>query len=253
MLVAGTDCETVRELLSSASCRIVSFAVDRDANIGAADVIVEDRRMRFTLTVEGKPGMTVETGLVGQHNLKNILAAYALARDLGVTDEAFTGAVSQFRGVFRRQQVFGEAGGVTIIDDFAHHPTAVAETLAALAKTWSGRRLVVLFEPRTNTTRRKFFQNRYAEVFGDAAELVIAPVFGLDQIPGDERFDPHRLANDVADRGTPSTYAESYDATLAAALERLRPNDVAVLLSNGGFGGMHGRLLDALREREGRV
>jgi UDP-N-acetylmuramate: L-alanyl-gamma-D-glutamyl-meso-diaminopimelate ligase len=153
--------------------------------------------------------------------------------------------------VKRRQEVRGEAGGVTVVDDFGHHPTAVRETLAALAGRFPGRRLVAVFEPRSNTSRRAVFQREYAEAFDAAARVVVqivpdAPIYSA--FGGDpERLSAERLARDISARGVPAAALPDVDAIVAHLAENAAPGDVVVTLSNGGFGGIWEKLLARLQ------
>ncbi|MCL4236089.1 MAG: UDP-N-acetylmuramate:L-alanyl-gamma-D-glutamyl-meso-diaminopimelate ligase, partial [Deltaproteobacteria bacterium] len=251
-LVAGVDCPNVREQIERARSRVVTFAIDREADYRAHAVRESGGRTMFDISTPDGAVNGVEMSLPGRHNVLNALAAFAMSRTLGLDAGAVCAGLASFEGVKRRQEIRGEEDGVVVIDDFAHHPTAVRVTLEALLSRWDERRLVVIFEPRTNTSRRAYFQELYASAFDAASAVVIAPVFGAESLPESERFDAHRLARDLRDRGIDATATATYDATLSESLDRLRPGDVAVLMSNGGFGGMHERLLDALRERSAR-
>jgi UDP-N-acetylmuramate: L-alanyl-gamma-D-glutamyl-meso-diaminopimelate ligase len=237
-------------LLPFAKCPIVTYAIDRNADVTAANVRFSDGSMIFKIVEAGGAGEDFRSPIVGLHNLKNILAAYAMARRLGVTADEFRDGLASFQGIKRRQELRGEAAGVSVIDDFAHHPTAVRVTLEALSNQYPGRRIVVLFEPRTNTSRRNYFQKEYAESFDAAASVIVAPVYDPQAIPAELRFDPQLLITQLNSRGVASVLAENYDDVLEKALNVLHENDLAVLFSNGGFGGLHDRLLQRLREKD---
>jgi UDP-N-acetylmuramate: L-alanyl-gamma-D-glutamyl-meso-diaminopimelate ligase len=162
-------------------------------------------------------------------------------------DEA-AAALATFRGVRRRQEVVGSARGVVVIDDFAHHPTAVAETLKALRLRHPGRRVRAVFEPRSNTSRRAIFQDVYRQALALADDAVVAAVFTKesDPIPAAERLDVERLARDVAADGTPCRAIEGVESIFAHVMETTRTGDVIVVMSNGAFGGLPRRLADAL-------
>jgi len=145
--------------------------------------------------------------------------------------------------------VRGEAGGVLVVDDFAHHPTAVRETLRAARQRWPDRRLVAVFEPRSNSSRRKRFEQAYMEAFDDADEVWLSmPPFRHNDRPEDF-FDPESVAAGIRARGIPAHVAEGADALLPLLLEALRPGDIALIMSNGAFGNLHERLLGALRQQ----
>ncbi len=248
-LVAGIDCPNVCERIAGAACHVVTYAVDREADYRAGNIREEPARVVFDIETPAGQVADLEISMPGRHNALNALAAFAMSRVLGLGDDAIRAGLASFEGVKRRQEIRGEEAGVVVIDDFAHHPTAVRVTLEALRSRWSRRRLIVLFEPRTNTSRRAYFQDLYASAFDAASAVVVAPVFGAESLGESERFDADRLAADLRARGIDACPTASYDETLHEAMNRLRSGDVAVLMSNGGFGGMHERLLDALRGR----
>jgi UDP-N-acetylmuramate: L-alanyl-gamma-D-glutamyl-meso-diaminopimelate ligase len=169
---------------------------------------------------------------------------------LGVAPEAAAAALAGFRGVRRRQEVRGEARGVVVVDDFAHHPTAVAGSIASLRARFPGRRLVAVFEPRTNTSRRAVFQRAYAEAFdgADLAVVSVVPDAPIYSATGEvsERFSAERLANDLRARGVPAVALDGVDAIVAHLADECRPGDVVLVMSNGDFGNLWGRLLQAL-------
>lgn len=249
-LVVGIDCPNVRERIASASCRVATYAIDREADYRASNIREESGRVAFDIIAPDGRAIDLEISMPGRHNALNALAAFAMSRVLGLDDAAIRAGLASFEGVKRRQEIRGEEAGVVVIDDFAHHPTAVRVTLEALRGRFAGRRIIVLFEPRTNTSRRAYFQELYSSAFDAASAVVIAPVFGAEALAPSERFDAHRLAADLRGRGIDACDMATYDETLDGAMDRLRPGDVAVLMSNGGFGGMHERLLDALRDRD---
>ncbi len=182
----------------------------------------------------------------GRHNLKNALSAIgAAAQGYGVRLGDLATALARFEGVRRRQDLIGEPNGIFVYDDFAHHPTAVRETLVALRQRHPEGRLFAVFEPRSATACRNLHQEAYAESFGGADEVHLAPL-GRQGLAEDERLDTSRLARDLARTGTPTENHESVDAILTVLSERARPGDVIALLSNGAFGGIHAKLLSAL-------
>ena len=182
----------------------------------------------------------------GLHNGLNALAVIALLSHLGFAFDAIVKGLSAFEGVKRRQQIRGIVGGVTVVDDFAHHPTAVRETLAALRLAWPDRRLIAVFEPRTNSSRRAVFQKEYASVFGSADLVLIREHVPLDTVPVDEQFSSPQLAIDLRARGVQALSLADTDAILAHLSATCRPGDVVAILSNGGFDGIHDRLLTLL-------
>ncbi|MCB9477230.1 MAG: UDP-N-acetylmuramate:L-alanyl-gamma-D-glutamyl-meso-diaminopimelate ligase [Deltaproteobacteria bacterium] len=249
LLVAGVDDTNVRELIQKVGCPVVTYGVDEAADFGARNVRMDGERMRFDIVDEKGEEHPMASPINGAHNLRNILAAYAMSRHFGISPEAFRAALATFEGVARRQEERGEEAGVLVIDDFAHHPTAVRLTLAGLRERYAGRRLVTIFEPRTNTTRRRHFQEAYAKAFESSDAVIIAPVYHGDDLSAEERFDPMRLAADLKAQGIEAHATATLDETFAEALDMLQHGDLAAVLSNGGFGDMHRRLLAALAER----
>jgi UDP-N-acetylmuramate: L-alanyl-gamma-D-glutamyl-meso-diaminopimelate ligase len=184
--------------------------------------------------------------LVGEYNVRNAAMAISAAHFYGVPLEVTQRAVSQFEGVKRRQEVRGEVHGITVIDDFGHHPTDIAQTLRGLRHQYPGRRLWALFEPRSNTTRRAVFQNALPEALGEADGVILAQVARLDQLPENDRLNPLQVVAQISARGKPAFY----EPGATEIIERLRPlvraQDVIVIFSNGGFDNVHRRLLAEL-------
>jgi UDP-N-acetylmuramate: L-alanyl-gamma-D-glutamyl-meso-diaminopimelate ligase len=183
--------------------------------------------------------------VLGEMNARNLLGVIALARALGVSQRDVQDAAATFHGVRRRQEVVHD-GRVTLIDDFAHHPTAIAATLAAVRSRYPGRRVWALFDPRSNTTRRRIFQEDIAHALSAADEILIGPVHRALQLPPDERFSPEEAAATIARLGRSAAPGVDVDAMVARVVADIRPGDVVVALSNGGFGGLVARLAAGL-------
>lgn len=184
---------------------------------------------------------------VGEFNVRNAAMAAVAASFYGVEDEAIAEALATFQGVKRRQQIRGVAGGVTVIDDFGHHPTAIRQTITATRHRFPGARIWAVFEPRSNSTRRNVFQESLPGALGCADGVLLTRVARLDQIPPEQRLDPVRLQGDLEKLGTESYFEEDASAVIARLVPLLRPEDVVVIFSNGGFDNIHERLLEALR------
>ena len=191
--------------------------------------------------------MTFDSPLFGEFNVRNAAMAAIAARFYGVTPELIQTALTSFEGIARRQEVRGSARGITVIDDFGHHPTAIRETLTALRRRYPGQRLWAIFEPRSNTTRRAVFQHRLPEALQLADGIFISQVAALDQIPAAERLDPEAVVGALAAAGRPAYYERDAAAIIERILPLLQPNDVVTVFSNGGFDGIHEKLLAALR------
>ena len=188
-------------------------------------------------------------GLVGELNVRNALAVVACARHCGLSDAQIQAAFDTFTGVKRRMEVRGVSGGVTVVDDFGHHPTAIRETMRALRCKFPTQRIWAVFEPRSNTTRRNVFQKELAEALATADAVVVAEVARLDQVPAAERLDPARLMQDIAAQGKAAKYLPSVDAIVDYLSQSVKPKEVVCVFSNGCFGGIHGKLLERFAER----
>lgn len=182
----------------------------------------------------------------GQHNLENALACIALAHSLGIDRKEIRRGVGTFSGVARRQQFRGQAQGVTIIEDYGHHPSAIATTLRGLHHRFGKKRLLAVYEPRTATARRKTFQKEFAEAFANADELIVGSLYKPEAIPKEERFDPERLALDVHQGGTPATHCADVDTIVEHVVNSARPGEVVVVFSTGAFEGIFPKLLKSL-------
>jgi UDP-N-acetylmuramate: L-alanyl-gamma-D-glutamyl-meso-diaminopimelate ligase len=253
-LAAGVDFPHVRDVLASARCRWEGYGFSERANWRALDVEADAEVTRFLVQHQGQRLGSMHWELVGRHNIQNALAVIAVAHRLGVSFSEIRRGVQSFAGVKRRQEVRGVVGQVTLIDDFAHHPTAIRETLAALRARYDGRRLWAIFEPRSATSRRATFQEDFVEAFAEADAVVIAGLFNPDNIPSDARLSPQRLAQEIACRyAKEAVYLPAVDAIVDHMAAGVRPGDVVVIMSNGGFGGIHEKLLAALGTDERRI
>jgi UDP-N-acetylmuramate: L-alanyl-gamma-D-glutamyl-meso-diaminopimelate ligase len=195
------------------------------------------------------PSAKFHTNLVGELNVRNALAVVASAKHCGLSNKQIQAAFDTFKGIKRRQEVKGIAGGVTIIDDFGHHPTAIRETLKALRLRYAREKIWAVFEPRSNTTRRNVFQRELADSFADANAVIVSEVARLDQLPADERLNPEKLMADLKASGKAAVYLPSADAIVEHLATNARGGDVVVVFSNGGFDGIHAKLLARLGRR----
>jgi UDP-N-acetylmuramate: L-alanyl-gamma-D-glutamyl-meso-diaminopimelate ligase len=188
----------------------------------------------------------------GPINARNALGVYVLARLLGAPAEALREGLASFQGVARRQEVVGEFGGVVVIDDFAHHPTAVAGVLDAIRVRYPRQRLWALFEPRSNTSRRRVFQKEYVGAFSVADRVVVAGVFlkESDRLQAAELFSPDELVSDIQKTGVDAVSLASTDAIVDHLVARVETGDVVVMMSNGDFGWLRGKLSAALVHRD---
>jgi UDP-N-acetylmuramate: L-alanyl-gamma-D-glutamyl-meso-diaminopimelate ligase len=191
-------------------------------------------------------GDAFEVPMVGEFNARNAAMCVCAARFAGLTDNEIRAGLMSFRGIRRRQQERGTTHGITVIDDFGHHPTAIRETLRGLRQRYSGRRLWALFEPRSNTSRRNVLQNELIEALAEADASVIAAVANPEKVAADQRLDTAKVAAAVTARGKPCWFEVNTEAIVNRLKSESRDGDVIVVFSNGGFDGIHDKLLGTL-------
>jgi UDP-N-acetylmuramate: L-alanyl-gamma-D-glutamyl-meso-diaminopimelate ligase len=245
-LVACGDDPRVREVAGAATCRVVTYGTGRDSTWQLTDYYTSGLRSAFKVRYDGTVFGEFSLPLPGTHNALNATAVIALLHTLGLDRERIRAGLAAFQGVKRRQQIRGEVRGITVIDDFAHHPTAVRETVQALKAAWPERRLLVVFEPRTNSSRRAVFQHQYAEAFPQGEVIVVREHVPLDNVPAEEQFSSARLVQDLRAGGKDAHYFATTEEILDFVVGRAREGDVVAILSNGGFDNIHDRLLAQL-------
>jgi UDP-N-acetylmuramate: L-alanyl-gamma-D-glutamyl-meso-diaminopimelate ligase len=247
LLIAWDGHANVEECVSRAFCRVERYGFNESSAWRIIDIDYTPTATRWRLLHKNAPYFDFEFALAGEYNVLNATAAAAVAANYGIAKEAIAGALLGFRSVKRRLEVKAEVHGITIIDDFAHHPTAIAETLKAVRVRYAGRRLWAVLEPRSNTLRRKVFQHELAQSLSLADEVVLASVFQSEAIPERERLDPAAVVAELQASGKPARLLSNADAIVAAVASQLRPGDVVAILSNGGFGGIYEKLPDKLK------
>ncbi|RMH20766.1 MAG: UDP-N-acetylmuramate:L-alanyl-gamma-D-glutamyl-meso-diaminopimelate ligase [Acidobacteria bacterium] len=249
VVVACGDHPAVRAMAAGARSKVIFYGLEEGNDVRPASLEHGPRGSRFVLPDGAGGSVAVELQLAGDHNVQNALAAWAAARHDGLAPAAVAAALAGFAGVKRRLEVLGTAAGVTVVDDFAHHPTAVGASLRALAARYPGRRLLALFEPRSLTAGRAFLQPAYRRAFAAATAVRLAPIFHRRRLADDERLDLEALVEELGRDGVDAACCPSTGAVLDAALAWLRPGDVAVTMSSGSFDDLPRRLLAALRRR----
>ena len=242
LLIAWDGHSNVDECVSRAFCRVERYGFGEGSAWRISDADYSDSLSRWKVARNGAPWAEFESQLAGEYNVLNATAAAALAANYGISVDVIASGLRSFRSVKRRLEVKAEVHGITIIDDFAHHPTAIAGTLQALRARYRGRRLWAVLEPRSNTVRRKVFENELAESLAHADQVVLAGVFKSDAIPASERLDPQTVIAQLYARGTPARLLASADAIVDTIASELRAGDVVAILSNGGFGGIYEKL-----------
>ena len=248
VLIACSQWPVVREVCERSAARVVWYGDDPSDDWQLRDVNVSGSGTRFSAFRAGGHVADVNIRFPGMHNALNALAVLALCTEIGMEPADVAKGLSLCQGVKRRQEVRGEKGGITVIDDFAHHPSAVKVTIQALKAQYRGRRLVVVFEPRTNTSRRSIFQERYARAFDSADKIIVRAVPDPEKAPEGDRFSSEKLVNDLKAQGKDAVFLPDAQAILKELLQTSRPGDVIAILSNGDFEGLHNRLLEALPE-----
>jgi UDP-N-acetylmuramate: L-alanyl-gamma-D-glutamyl-meso-diaminopimelate ligase len=249
LLIYCADDANVREVIAAARGPRVPYGLGRGEGWRGHVREAGPEGMEIEVTRDRAPFGVFRVPMTGLHNLRNVLAVVAAADRRGVPAAAIGEGLRTFAGVKRRQEVRGTAGGVLVIDDFAHHPTAVRETLSATRDRYRDRRIWAVFEPRTNTTRRSVFQEEYARSFDDADHVVVAAVDHPERAPEGQRFSPERLVRDLAARGREAAYLPDIERIVARVAREAGRGDVVLVMSNGAFGGIHDRLLAALADR----
>lgn len=247
-LIACGDYENVSEVISAACCRKETYGRSAGCDWTAAEISLGEKGGRFKALYRGKSVGDFEITMPGEHNILNALAVIALLVNHGVSAETVSRGLKTFSGVKRRQELRGTERGVDVIDDFAHHPTKVRETVKAIRSKYPSGRVWAIFEPRTNTSRRAFFQNEYVNSFDGADGVVIAGVFNSEQIDENDRFSPQRLVEDLIKRGKNAFYIPDADDIVAYVSDQVRSGDVILVMSNGGFHSIHEKILDSLKK-----
>ncbi|MGD9038992.1 MAG: UDP-N-acetylmuramate:L-alanyl-gamma-D-glutamyl-meso-diaminopimelate ligase [Desulfobacteraceae bacterium] len=246
LLIVNTDDPIVREESVKAKCPVITYGFGEEAEWRAVDLTFEKNQTRLTILKHEKAYISLITPLYGEHNISNLLATVALSDFLGVDGPNLSEAVKGFRGIKRRQEIRGEKRGVMVLDDFAHHPTAVRKTIGAVREKYPMRRLIAVFEPRSNSSRRNIFQDRYVLSF-DQADLVMIPEPPLmEKIPPRERFSSKELVKALNGRGLKAFYAPDTNHLLDEIIQQSREGDLILIMSNGPFDNLPQRLLDHL-------
>ena len=250
-LIAGWDSPHVRDVVGSFGeklfTQLETFGTCEDAKWQARDIRYAGGMTHFKVLREGAPWAEFQTPIIGEFNLRNCLAVIIAADAWGADRKSISDALASFQSVRRRCEVRGEVSGVTIIDDFAHHPTAVRETLAALRTKYAGRRLVAVFEPRSRTSCHATFQDLYVDAFAPADYVIVSRVYDAQRAAEmGGVLDIEKLIEDIAATGKPSHAITEVDDIVEELRKEARSGDVIAIMSNGGFGGIHEKLLAAL-------
>ena len=249
-LIAGWDSDLIRELSPRAFCPVESFGTSHDARWRADDVSFTSERTTFTVLVDGREFGRYTSPLAGLFNVRNCLGVIVACEALGLDRSAVADAIAAFKSVKRRLEIRGQVRGVTVIDDFAHHPTAVRETLLAARAKYPGRRIVAIFEPRSYTAQIKSFQQQFEDALAEGDEIIIASLFHPERYTPETAISPAEMLDHLRARGREAHFIASPDDIVSDLAPRLTGSEVVVIMSNGSFGGIHDKLLNALRRAE---
>lgn len=249
LLVLGADNADALALGGAAHCRVETFGLSDGADWQAHDLKVSAMSTTFRLRRKGSPAGTFELPLLGAYNVRNALAAIAVGAAVGLNTDNMADGLRQFRGVRRRMQHRGTASGVTVYDDFAHHPTAIAETLEGVRSAHPRQRIWAIFEPRSATSCRKIFQAEFARALGKADQVILPAVF-RSSLPEDQRLSPEALIADLQKEGVKARFIPKVDDIVGTVAREAGDGDLVIIMSNGGFDDIHQKLVAALEARQ---
>lgn len=246
-LLACADDSNVMELFKESQCKN-SFTYGLKGGDFRARILGENTEgIEFDVTFKGEVLGPYFVKMSGEYNIQNATAVVAMAKCLGFAPDKVREALQSFEGVKRRQEILGEPNGILVIEDFAHHPTAVRETVKGIQKKYPGRKVFSVFEPRSATSRRKVFQQDYVEAFKGSHEVMLAEAFDQSKIDSENRFSSQELIHDLKGAGVTADVFNSADSIVSALKTRAHRGDVVLIMSNGGFDGIYTKLLTALK------
>jgi UDP-N-acetylmuramate: L-alanyl-gamma-D-glutamyl-meso-diaminopimelate ligase len=245
-LMAGSEGGSVAEIIREAACPVETYGIGPGVDWEARSIDFAGELTRFEAVRRGRLLGRFDLPLMGLHNVKNALSVVALASHLGLSPEKIRAGLKSFAGVRRRQEVVGVENGVLVIDDFAHHPTAIAETIAAVKGRYPGRRLWAIFEPRSATSRRNVFQEAFVEALTGADRPVMVDLFSPEKVAAEVRLNPRKVVEGLVARGKEALFFSNADAVVEGISPILSSGDVILVMSSGGFDGIHRKLLRAI-------
>jgi UDP-N-acetylmuramate: L-alanyl-gamma-D-glutamyl-meso-diaminopimelate ligase len=248
LLIAGADDPEALALTKNARCRVETFGLSSTADWQAHDLKVQAGSTAFGVRRRGEPIGQFEVPLLGAYNVRNALAALAVGAAVGLNTDTMADGLRAFKGVRRRMQLRGTANGVAVYDDFAHHPTAIAETLTGVRSAYPDRRIWAIFEPRSATSCRKIFQEEFARAFAKADRVLLPEIF-RSTLPEDQRLSVEGLVRDLKATGQDARFVPRVDDIVQTVAKEAHDGDLVVVMSNGGFEDIHQKLLTALEAR----
>ncbi|MDX9788352.1 MAG: UDP-N-acetylmuramate:L-alanyl-gamma-D-glutamyl-meso-diaminopimelate ligase [Desulfobacterales bacterium] len=245
-LVAFDRDANIDQLVSNGTTHVVRYGRQATSSWRLGEVSISPPWIHFEVFKHGKPFGHFQSGLPGEHNLFNTLAVIAMANAIGIGAQDIAKALTRFESIKRRQEIRGVKRGITVMDDFAHHPTAVKETIRAVKPFYPNGRLIAVFEPRTNTSMRNVFQGVYPAAFDGADMICIRKPPLLEKIPADQRFSSEKLVQDLKNRGKTAWFFPDTAPIIDFLASEAKPDDLILIMSNGGFDNIHERLLNLL-------
>jgi len=251
LLLLGADNAEAMGLRDRAHCRVETFGLSDGADWQAHDLKVNGTTTTFSVRLRGEGIGSFDVPLLGAYNVRNALVALAVGSAVGLNPDTMRDGLRRFRGVRRRMELRGTAAGVAVYDDFAHHPTAIAETLEGVRSAFPGQRLWAIFEPRSATSCRRVFQDDFARALGKADKVILPPVF-RSSLPEDQRLSAEQVIADLQRQGVDARYLPTTDAIVQAVARDAARGDVVVVMSNGGFDNIHQKLLAGLEGKPAR-
>lgn len=247
LLIYKSGDANIQSLLGKCRGRKFSYGLQGSGADYESEILGHDEHhTNVKIRFQGQELMQAKVALFGDYNIENALADTAIAHQLGWNLERLKEGLRTFRGVKRRQEIVGQAGGVTVIDDFAHHPTAVRLTVQNVQERFKGRRVISVFEPRSATSRRKVFQEEYREAFRVCQKLILSDVFNKGALGAEQELDVGKIVQELKSSGCDAELIAGVEAIQARLLEQAKPGDVILIMSNGAFGGLHQKLLSSL-------
>ena len=248
LLLLGADNADALALAGRARCRVETFGLSDGADWQAHDLRMSVESTTFSVRRGGQPSGSFDVPMLGAYNVRNALAAIAVGAAVGLNTDTLAAGLRTFKGVRRRMQHRGTAAGVAVYDDFAHHPTAIEETLAGVRSAYPGRRIWAIFEPRSATSCRRIFQSDFVRALSKADTVVLPAVF-RSTLPDDQRLSPEQIIETLQHDGVDARYIPAVDDIVHAVARDTREGDLVVVMSNGGFDNIHQKLLSALEAR----
>lgn len=236
----------MEDVIKCAQCPVETYGFSTNADWRIVDYSLKSAQNQFLLIHKGKKAGPFTFPMIGRHNAQNAAGAITMALKLGLDSKTVANALKTFKGIKRRQDLIGEKNGVMVIDDFAHHPTAIHQTLSAVREAFPSRRIWAVFEPRSATSRRNTFQNEFPQSFHLADMVIIAKLFDPEKIPVEERLNLNNLLSELLKLGKEVYLIPDVEAIIESIITKKRCGDVVLIMSSGGFSGIHQKLLKRL-------